>query len=140
MADNITAPAAGVAFATDEIGGVHHPKTLLEFGVDGEARRVSAVDPLPVGPAMAAGGNIAVATANPGTGFAAFTDQACKQLTVVNNSGVKIEFRQGGAGVAVPIFDQAAFTIFGLSNASQIEVRRIDQSNTPVNLQARWEA
>lgn len=32
MADNITAPATGVVFATDDISGVHYPVTKLAFG------------------------------------------------------------------------------------------------------------
>lgn len=48
MADNITAPAAGTILATDEIGGVHHPRTKISFGGDGTATDVSDANPLPV--------------------------------------------------------------------------------------------
>ncbi len=43
MADNVTAPAAGVVFATDEIGtpGVHYPITKLAFGADGTVTLVA---------------------------------------------------------------------------------------------------
>ena len=38
MADNVTAPAAGVIFATDELtGAVHWPYAKLAFGADGSA-------------------------------------------------------------------------------------------------------
>ncbi|WP_310474091.1 hypothetical protein [Sandarakinorhabdus sp.] len=37
MPDNVTAPAAGVAFATDEVGGVHFPYAKLAFGADNAA-------------------------------------------------------------------------------------------------------
>lgn len=50
MADNVTANpgSGGPVFATDDLGGVHHPYAKLEFGADGTATPVSAADPLPV--------------------------------------------------------------------------------------------
>jgi hypothetical protein len=48
MADNITAPAAGTTFATDEIGGVHYPRSKMAWGADGTATDVSAANRLPV--------------------------------------------------------------------------------------------
>ena len=48
MADNLTAPATGAKLATDEIDGVHHPLSKLEFGADGTATPVSEGNPLPV--------------------------------------------------------------------------------------------
>lgn len=40
MPDNVTAPAAGAAFATDDIGGVHWPFTKLAFGPRDTANEV----------------------------------------------------------------------------------------------------
>lgn len=52
MADNITALAnTGTGtdvLATDEIGGVHYPRSKVVFGADGEAADVSEAAPLPV--------------------------------------------------------------------------------------------
>ena len=48
MADNISAPATGVSFATDDIGGTHYPRSKVVFGVNGVATDVSADAPLPV--------------------------------------------------------------------------------------------
>lgn len=52
MADNITALAnTGTGtdvFATDDIGGVHYPRSKVVFGADGEVTDVSAAAPLPV--------------------------------------------------------------------------------------------
>jgi hypothetical protein len=52
MADNLTALAnTGTGtdvLATDEIGGVHYPRSKVVFGADGVATDVSAADPLPV--------------------------------------------------------------------------------------------
>jgi hypothetical protein len=90
-------------------------------------------------PRMAAGGNMEVETSATGTNWVAFETQTCKQLTLVNDTGTAMEFRQDGAGVAIPVADDALFTIFGIENAAQIEVRRVDTSNTQVTLVARWE-
>jgi len=48
MADNITAPAAGSVLATDDISGVHYPRTKISIGADGAASDVSTSNPLPV--------------------------------------------------------------------------------------------
>lgn len=48
MSDNVTAPASGQAFATDEIAGVHFPRTKIAHGADGTAVDVSSGNPLPV--------------------------------------------------------------------------------------------
>lgn len=95
---------------------------------------------LGVTPQMASGGNISAQTANPGTTYTAFGSQACKQVTIVNDTGTTILVQQGGAGVGVPIFDQSAFSFFGLSNANVLGVKRKDDGNTPVTVAARWEA
>ncbi len=47
MPDHTTA-AAGPTLATDEIGGVHYPRTKLSIGADGVATDVSAANPMPV--------------------------------------------------------------------------------------------
>lgn len=95
---------------------------------------------LGVTPQMASGGNISAQTANPGTTYTAFGSQACKQLTIVNDTGTTILVQQGAAGVGVPIFDQSAFTFFGLTNANALGVKRKDDGNTQVTVAARWEA
>lgn len=61
MANNITAPAGGVVFATDEVGGVHFPYAKLAFGADDSAFAVAdgtgARLPVKVGEALPAGSN-----------------------------------------------------------------------------------
>jgi hypothetical protein len=44
MPDTVTAPAVGVAFATDEIAGVHWPFAKLAFGAADAALRVADAD------------------------------------------------------------------------------------------------
>ncbi len=50
MADNFTANAGsgGSTFASDDIGGTHHPRVKIEHGADGSATDVSTASPLPV--------------------------------------------------------------------------------------------
>lgn len=50
MADNATANpgAGGLTFATDDIGGVHYPRTKMCWGADGAANDTSAANPMPV--------------------------------------------------------------------------------------------
>ena len=94
----------------------------------------------PVIPSMTSSGNLSVTTAATGTNWTAFASQALKQLTVSNQTGTNIEFRQGGAGVGLIIPAGAIFTFFGITNANQIEARRTDTSNSQVTITARWEA
>lgn len=94
----------------------------------------------PVIPSMFNGGNISVQTAATGTNYTAFASQVCKQLTLSNQSGVTIEVRQGAEGVALQIPTGAFYTFFGITNANQLDVRRVDTQNTQVTITARWEA
>ena len=94
----------------------------------------------PVIPSMTTGGNLSVQTAATGTNWTAFASQACKQLVISNQTGVTLEVRQGGAGVAVQVFSPSYFPFYGLTNANQLEVRRFDTSNTQVTATARWES
>lgn len=49
MADNViaNAGAGGATFATDDIAGVHYPRTKIAFGADGAASDVATGNPLP---------------------------------------------------------------------------------------------
>ena len=96
--------------------------------------------PLNVVPCMNSGGHTSANThATVGTTFVVFGAQACKQLTVFNNTGVAIEVQQGGAGVSVPIQDKTFFTFFGLTNANQLGIRRVDVTAGALTVQARYE-
>ena len=91
-------------------------------------------------PVMHDGGNTSVQTSATGATYVAFASRNCRQLCIVNNSGADIEFRQGATGVAIAVLSGQSFPIFGLSNASQIDLRRVDQSNSQVTVTARWES
>jgi hypothetical protein len=91
-------------------------------------------------PAMGSAGNLSLITNATGTTYTAFGSQACKQLTIENNTGTDIEVRYGAVGVAFPIPNGKAHTFYGLTNASNLDVRRIDTSNTQVTVKANWAA
>ncbi len=97
-------------------------------------------NPVGVLPSMASGGNLSVTTAVVGTNWTAFGSQVCKQLTISNQSGTTIEVRQGAAGVGFQIPTGTFYTFFGITNANQLDVRRVDTSNTQITITARWEA
>lgn len=72
MADNLTAPATGAVLATDEVAGVHYPKSKLAHGAADEAVDVTEETPFPVkdgasGPI----GSAAAVTPNDSTDLAA---------------------------------------------------------------------
>ena len=51
MADNILTPASGATVATDDIAGVHYPRTKLTLGADGvNDGDISEANPMPVAP------------------------------------------------------------------------------------------
>lgn len=97
-------------------------------------------DPVEVHPGFKSGGNLAVNTNVDGTGFVDLPSQACAQVTVVNDTDVTFEVRQGGAGAACPVLAQSSFTFFGVSNADQLSVRRKDRGTEVLEVCARWES
>lgn len=95
---------------------------------------------LAVSPVFSRGGNVQVQTAAAGATFVAFGARTISQLTIVNDTGTAIEWQQDGDGVALSIADGWMFSIFGINDASQVSVRRKDQSAAQVSVKARWEA
>lgn len=93
----------------------------------------------PVIPSMTTSGHLSAQTNATGTNWTAFSSQACKQLTVSNQTGVTLEFRQGGAGAGFQVPSEAFYTFFGITNANTLDVRRVDNSNIQVTVTARWE-
>lgn len=89
--------------------------------------------------AVVSAGNTSVNTDASGSAWVAFPAQACERLVVVNTIGVAIEVRQGGAGVALPIPDGSGFTFEGITNASDLSLRRIDLDTKIETVFARWE-
>lgn len=82
--------------------------------------------------------NVSAQTANPGSGWTKFdSDVWCSALRIHNNTGTQIEVRRfGGGTVFIPIQNLDKVTLFGIKKAEDLEVRRVDQSNTQVTVLA----
>jgi hypothetical protein len=79
---------------------------------------------------------LALQTAATGANYAVFASTACTSLEIINLTGVDLEYRRSGAGETFPLPANSSRTVLGLTNANQIGVRRIDQSNTQVTVKA----
>lgn len=79
---------------------------------------------------------VSVQTPNPGSGFAGFADIPCDALDIVNSTGTAIEYRRNGAGGTIQVPNGGSRLVAGITNANQVQVRRVDQSNTQVTLTA----
>lgn len=75
-------------------------------------------------------------TAAIGSNWTAFASQSCNALDIVNNTPAAIEYRRGGSGSSMQITSGAGRIVVGITNANQIEVRRVDQLDTQVIVQA----
>lgn len=71
-----------------------------------------------------------------GSGWVAFGDLACDYLDIKGDPGADIEYRRNGAGNAFTIAAGSSRMAYGITNASQIQVRRVDQSTTQLTVQA----
>lgn len=94
----------------------------------------------PVGVSRASASSVAtVTTVNPGTTFTAFGAVACNSLDIWNTAtgAVLLEVRIGGSGSTLFIPADTGGRIVGITNASGVQVRRADVSNTPVTVTAQ---
>lgn len=71
-----------------------------------------------------------------GNAWVAFGAQACTGMDIINNTDKDIEYRRGGAGLSVKIKAGAARYVQGITNASQISVRRVDVTAGAVTVEA----
>lgn len=116
----------------DNTGAIINPATADKQPALDNAR-------MPVVPAMSSAGHVAAVTAATGSNWTAFGNNACKQLSVSNQTGTSLEFRQGGSGTGFPVPSGMFFTFYGLTNSNNLEVRRVDTLGTQVTINARWE-
>lgn len=79
---------------------------------------------------------LTVQTTAAGTTWATFPARACNSLDIVNNSGAAIEYRRNGAGNSIVIPDGSSRLLIGITNANQIQVKRLDNSVTQVTVTA----
>ena len=88
---------------------------------------------------MSNSGHISILTNATGTNWNAFESVRASRLTVSNQTGTTVEFRQDGGGVGFQVPSGAFFTFFIIGDTSQIGARRVDQDNAQVTITARWE-
>lgn len=138
MADNVGyTPGTGATIAADDLSGVLYQRVKISEGADGSATDVSATNPLPVSVPGAVSVTItSVTTAATGANYTAFSSQICNALDIVNTSSVAIEYRRGATGSSMTILSGSSRLVVGISNANQIDVRRVDQSNTQITIPA----
>lgn len=143
MADYVGyTPGTGAQVAADEIsvGSVTalFQRIKLVRGQDGiNDGDVSAVNPLPASVPNAQSVTImSLTTAATGTNYTAFSSQACNSLDIVNTSSVAIEYRRGATGNSMTILSGSSRLVTGITNANEIDVRRVDTSNTQITIPA----
>lgn len=155
MADNIlTKDREGTNLdiaAKDMGGGVQLPRNMLTdasgadinpalksqlpatLGPKAGASSMSTVEAVPTVVTI-----VSLQTNATGATFTAFGSQACEQLDLVNTApaAVDLEVRRGGSGNTIIVPGGSSRMFVGLSNASDLQVRRLDQSNTQVTFTA----
>lgn len=138
MPDNVGyTPGTGATVAADDIGGILYQRIKIAEGADGTGTDVSAANPLPVSvPGAASATIMSLTTAAIGTNYTAFSSQVCNSLDIVNTSSVAIEYRRGATGNSMTILSGSSRLVVGISNANQIDVRRVDTSNTQITIPA----
>jgi hypothetical protein len=128
-------------------GSIDHPVPVYSGGTDnnGEFRFINVKNTVPlttdygsvVRPLLTTAGSVShgsVTTSAAGSSFVTLSSISANQLTMINNSGKDVEVRRNGAGAAIPVFDGSFWTFRGISNADQLSLRRIDQSNVQVTV------
>lgn len=131
-------PGTGANIAADDISSVLFQRMKLVRGADGvNDGDVAVANPMPASVPNAKSVTImSLTTAATGSTYTAFGSQACNSLDIVNTSSVAIEYRRGATGNAMTILSGSSRLIVGITDASQIDVRRVDQSNTQITIPA----
>lgn len=90
----------------------------------------------------------AVTTSTTGANFAQLPSVVANQVVIYNGSAVSLDVQycdnggnaRGGAETFLPVPAGTAQPFRGLSNAQQLQVRRSDNSNTPVTVKFTYES
>lgn len=138
MADNVGyTPGTGATIAADDISSVLYQRVKISEGADGSATDVSAANPMPSSvPGAVSATILSLTTAATGTNWTAFASTTCQSLDIVNTSSVAIEYRRGATGNSMTILSGSSRLVVGITNANQIDVRRVDTSNTQITIPA----
>lgn len=90
---------------------------------------------------------VSVLTAGVGTNWSAFPSQACTSLDLINTAvastspsaiaaATNLRWRFVGQTVHQTLREGASQLVLGITNASQVEIQRVDGSNTQISLAA----
>lgn len=93
-----------------------------------------------VKPIFTNSGNFPEITVAGGTGWTVLPTQALAQLTIYNDTGFVLEMQQDGSGGIALVFVDRETPFFGITNSSQIALRRRDKAADPLVVHARWES
>jgi len=81
-----------------------------------------------------------VTTSTGGTGWETLTGIACDSVLIDNDTSYQIEIRKNtGNMVAKTIEPSSVFRVQAITNANEIDVRRVDQSTTQLSMVWEWE-
>lgn len=107
------------------------------FLVDEGGQAVDATNPLKVSLGAASSASItSVQTSATGANWVAFASADCNAIDFYNGTGTTLEYRRGGSGTGFQIPSGVSRLIVAISDADEISVRRVDQSNTQVTAYA----
>jgi hypothetical protein len=78
----------------------------------------------------------AIATSATGATFVSLTAGTCTEVAILNvaTTAVDLEVRRGGAGQTVTLPFGSSQLFEAITNSSDIQIRRLDQSNTSVTV------
>ena len=81
-----------------------------------------------------------VTTSTGGTGWETLAGISCDSVLVDNDTSYEIEIRKNtGNMVAKTIEPSSVFRVQAITNANEIDVRRVDQSTTQLSMVWEWE-
>ncbi|CAB4163358.1 hypothetical protein UFOVP813_16 [uncultured Caudovirales phage] len=83
---------------------------------------------------MTAAKFISLTTSETGTDFVTFADSPCSRVNVWNLTGQSLTFKYEEDEGTFVLPSGLAYAFSGVNNASQLLVKRTDESNTPVTL------
>jgi len=87
-------------------------------------------------PTAATGVMVAVTTNSPGTTYATLPAQVCTSLEIFNDTGVSLDILRPAATIPYRLADGRLKNFMGITDASQLRVKRTDSGPTQVTVNA----
>ena len=80
-----------------------------------------------------------VTTSATGTSYVALSNQVAGSVTIVNNTGTILSVSKDGGTTQMQVPNSASFCVNFINNASNVSVKRSDDSGTQVTAYYVWE-